>query len=393
MTGSIAAHGTRPVLDARPALGLAAGAGVAAVLSWLPMLRLAANRLVDGTPISTLQAFGVTGWLSVALAAIGAGLLAGRRSTAARWGALALLVAALVLFAHSLGEAASHLVLGQPPAVRARLASGAWIGLILIGAAVALAAARIDRKGLGLAVSAVLLVWFVLAYRSGRFDGISLAVEYQARKAAIGSALAQHLVLSGLSVLFAGAICLALFAWRRARGAAELAVNGLQVVPAVALLGGLVAATSSLLSAAPFLRGLGLSALGPGPAILAIASYLMLPFWRGLEGAARAPEPATRDAALALGLTRFQTALGVQLPLGAPILIGALRVASVQSIGLATLGALVGAGGLGAIVFDGMAQFAPDLILLGALPVVTLGLMAEFALSWVQRMFELRTSA
>lgn len=68
------------------------------------------------------------------------------------------------------------------------------------------------------------------------------------------------------------------------------------------------------------------------------------------------------------------------MPLGAPILIGALRVAAVQSLGLATLGALIGAGGLGRIVFDGMAQFAPDLILLGALPIVALSLATERAL-------------
>lgn len=62
-------------------------------------------------------------------------------------------------------------------------------------------------------------------------------------------------------------------------------------------------------------------------------------------------------------------------------MIGALRVATVQGLGLATLGALIGAGGLGRIVFDGMAQFAPDLILLGALPIIALSLCAERALS------------
>jgi osmoprotectant transport system permease protein len=104
----------------------------------------------------------------------------------------------------------------------------------------------------------------------------------------------------------------------------------------------------------------------------------------------RAADPATIDAAAAIGLTRRQILLGVRLPLGAPILVAALRVASVQSIGLATLGALVGAGGLGSMVFDGMAQFAPDLILLGALPVIGLSLIVERGLSMLEGRARLR---
>lgn len=87
---------------------------------------------------------------------------------------------------------------------------------------------------------------------------------------------------------------------------------------------------------------------------------------------------------MAMGLTRRQSLLRIRLPLGTPILIGALRVASVQGIGLATLGALVGAGGLGGIVFEGMAQFAPDLILLGAVPVIGLSLLVERGLSLLE---------
>ncbi|WP_232631942.1 ABC transporter permease subunit, partial [Methylobacterium sp. Leaf118] len=157
-----------------------------------------------------------------------------------------------------------------------------------------------------------------------------------------------------------------------------------QVIPAVALFGGLVAAASALLAAAPVLRDLGLSALGAGPGLVGIAAYLLLPLWRGLQGALRAPDPAALDAARALGLAPRQILMGVRLPLGAPLLIGGLRVAAVQAIGLATLGALVGAGGLGRIVFDGMAQFAPDLILLGAGPVIALSLTAERALSGLE---------
>jgi hypothetical protein len=91
-----------------------------------------------------------------------------------------------------------------------------------------------------------------------------------------------------------------------------------------------------------------------------------------------APSAASESAMIGRAPSRILTTL--RLPLGAPALIGGLRVATVQALGLATLGALVGAGGLGTLVFDGMAQFAPDLILLGALPIIALSLAAEGAL-------------
>jgi osmoprotectant transport system permease protein len=82
-------------------------------------------------------------------------------------------------------------------------------------------------------------------------------------------------------------------------------------------------------------------------------------------------------------MTEMRTTLEVRIPLGLPILMSALRVAAVQSIGLMTLGGLIGAGGLGAIVFEGMSQLASDLIILGAIPIVILALIADMGLAWV----------
>ncbi|WP_238180497.1 ABC transporter permease [Methylobacterium haplocladii] len=368
--------------DAIPLVVIAAACfGIA---GGLPLLQIAANRLVVGTPVSAVAALGSRGWLVVGLCLLGGLLQGAGRSRVVAFAALAAFSAALMLLAAGLGAAAADLVAGQPPAARARLASGSWVGLLLLSGLVAAAAARVRMPGSGWLTLAALMAGFVLLYASGAFDGLSLAMEYRARAGSVRAAVIQHLILSATAVALSALGCVLLYAWRPGRGAVEIAVNGLQVVPAVALLGGLVALTSGLLTAFPAMRSAGLSALGPGPAILAVAAYLLLPLWRGLEGALRAPDPATIDAARAIGLTSHQTLRDVRLPLGAPILVGALRVASVQSIGLATLGALVGAGGLGGIVFDGMSQFAPDLILLGALPVIGISLIVERALSLLE---------
>ncbi|MCE4223854.1 ABC transporter permease subunit [Methylobacterium sp. C25] len=362
---------------------LAVAGALSGIAGALPMLRLAANRLVVGTPL-TAAALGPAGWLIAALCLFGAIGLGASRSRFAALIALATFATALVWLTVALGQAATDLTAGQPPATRARLASGGWAGLLMLTCAMTWAAGRARIGGAGWLAIASLLIAFVLLYRAGVYDSLSLAVEYRARAASVQAAIVQHIALSAAAVVLAALTCALLYAWRSGRYAVDIAINGLQVVPAVALLGGLVALVSGMLAAVPALRATGLSAIGPGPAVLAIACYLLLPFWRGLEGALRAADPATRDAATAIGLTRRQILLDIHLPLGAPILIGALRVASVQAIGLVTLGALVGAGGLGGIVFDGMAQFAPDLILLGTLPVIGLSLLIERSLSVVE---------
>jgi osmoprotectant transport system permease protein len=84
-------------------------------------------------------------------------------------------------------------------------------------------------------------------------------------------------------------------------------------------------------------------------------------------------------------MTEGRIAAEIRLPLGFPLVFGGLRLAAVQAIGLVTLGGLVGAGGLGALVFEGMSQFAPDLILAAAAPVLALAVAADLALRGLER--------
>lgn len=367
-------------------LALAAGwtFAVVAALVFLPALRIAANRLVVGVPLAGPDALG--GWLSPILAAclVGAGLLASSRRRPPALAALLALVAAATLLALGLGEGAARRMAGQPLAARASLGAGVWITSALLLGAMGIAVRRIRVAGLGLIVPAMLVAVLAFAGHRSAFDHLSLAVEYAARRETVNAAVIQHLGLAGAAVLLAIVAAVLLSLWRRGQGIVEILVAGVQVIPAVALLGALVALVSGLLRWVPILRDLGVSALGAGPAAIGIAAYLILPLWRGLAAALRAPDPAILDAATGLGLTPGQILLGLRLPLGAPVLIGALRIAAVQSLGLATLGALIGAGGLGQIVFEGMAQFAPDLILLGAIPVVALSLGAERGLGLVE---------
>ncbi|AWI87194.1 ABC transporter permease [Methylobacterium sp. DM1] len=363
---------------------LVAAALLPATLLLLPLLHLAPNRLVSGTPVAAADALGAWLWPCLALAALGPGLLAAGRGKVTAGLAGLTCLGALALLLAGLGAGAAELSAGKSLATRARLASGAWAGMVVLVAALTLAARRARLPGGGSTASAATVGLLACLWMTDRLDAISLAVELRARSDTLGVALRDHLVLTLGALGLAAGFTVGLVLWRRGRGTVELAVSGVQVVPAVALLGGLVAALSALLAAVPALRTYGVSALGGLPALIGIATYLLLPLWRGQQAARRAASPAHLAAADALGLTPHQILASVRLPLGAPLLVGGLRVAAVQALGLVTLGALVGAGGLGTLVFDGMAQFAPDLILLGALPIIALSLATEAALGGLE---------
>ncbi|AWN46259.1 ABC transporter permease [Methylobacterium terrae] len=352
-----------------------------AALAGLPFLTLAPNRLVPGSPV----ACGLAGVAAGVFAILAAVLLAGPARRGRAFAAVAAALAAWVALLLGAGQGAAGLLAGQPPAARAALGSGAWLaGLGLAGLVAEAVRLVLPRRG-GFVAALLLLGLTGLAARAGLLDALSLAVEYRARAEALTTAILQHLGLAGaalgLALLVSGPLALLHLRGGALSRVADGLLGGIQVVPALALFAALVAGLSGLLAAVPALRGLGLSAIGPTPAVIGTAAYLGLPLVRGLAAGLAAADPDVLAAARAMGLTPREVLLRVRLPLGAPVLIGALRVAAVQSIGLATLGGLVGAGGLGAVVFEGMAQFAQDLILLGALPVIGLALAVDAGLA------------
>jgi osmoprotectant transport system permease protein len=93
------------------------------------------------------------------------------------------------------------------------------------------------------------------------------------------------------------------------------------------------------------------------------------------------------DAARGMGLTPGQVLWKIEIPLGMPTFLAGLRIVTVQAIGLTIVGALIGAGGLGSFVFQGIGQYAIDLVLLGALPTIVLALAADFVLALLAAFF------
>ncbi|MGZ7080194.1 MAG: ABC transporter permease, partial [Thermoanaerobaculia bacterium] len=120
-------------------------------------------------------------------------------------------------------------------------------------------------------------------------------------------------------------------------------------------------------------------------AIVAIVLYSLLPIVRNTFIGIRGIDPNVRDAGIALGLTQRQLLRDVELPLAMPTIIAGVRIATVLAISVATIAAAVGGGGLGTFIFRGVAMVDTRLILAGAIPAALLAIVADLALSAVER--------
>ncbi len=156
--------------------------------------------------------------------------------------------------------------------------------------------------------------------------------------------------------------------------------NILQTVPSLALFG--------LLIPLPFVGG-----IGARTAVIALTLYSFLPVIRNTVTGITSVDAKTKEAAVAMGMTDWQTLKMVELPLAAPVILTGIRVAVVIAVGVATVAAAVGAGGLGTYIFRGLRQNDNNLLLAGALSSAILALFCDFALGQFEKSFDYKTRA
>jgi len=132
-----------------------------------------------------------------------------------------------------------------------------------------------------------------------------------------------------------------------------------------------------LAQAFPALGALGVSGTGLAPALIALTLYALLPLVRGVvAGLGQVPD-AVRESARGVGMSAWQRLWHVDVPLALPVWLRSLRVVAVQTVGMAVVAALIGAGGFGALFFQGLLSSALDLVLLGVIPVVALAVVLD----------------
>ena len=191
----------------------------------------------------------------------------------------------------------------------------------------------------------------------------------------------EHLWLTAFAMLLAAAIGLPLgiVLTRHERLARPViaVTNVIQVIPSLALFG--------LLLPVPWL-GENAARL----AILALTGYALLPIVRNTYAGIRAVDPALIDVAQAMGMTNSQRLWKVELPLGASVILAGLRTATVTCVGVATIAAAIGAGGLGELIFRGVASVDNGLVLAGAIPAALLALLADSLLGALEKKLAVR---
>ncbi|MGX7872444.1 ABC transporter permease [Mesorhizobium sp. ORM6] len=354
-----------------------------------PFATFRANRIVPGQARPILEALPVTAGSLLLATIVAAALIALFRTPLVL--RLIASVVALAALALLVGVAGTFLTPAGNTFARVSPASGFWI---LIFAFTLLLADVLTRMSLspwarvGVLAAAAAAIGLLLV--SGSWNDLSILKEYANRADSFWAEGSKHVTLALGSLAAAVIVGLPLgILCHRVEGLRAGVLNVLniiQTIPSIALFGLLIVPLGWVATHVPGAAALGIRGIGTAPAFVALFLYSLLPVVAntvvGLAGVPR----AANDAARGMGMTDRQRLFGVEFPLAFPVILTGIRIVLVQNIGLATIAALIGGGGFGVFVFQGVGQTAMDLVLLGAVPTVALAFAAAIILDAVIEM-------
>ena len=279
------------------------------------------------------------------------------------------------------------LMIGEESA-RISLSIGFW--LIFIGLSLwATGNVKVLKSPIhGLIAITVIIAPIILLYRLELLDSLSIMREFHSKSDRIGDELVRHMQLA-LSASVSGlflSLFLAAQAYRHPnrRGLVMGFVNTAQVIPTLTLLGLLMIPLTNLAEAFPTLKAFGISGIGFVPAYIVLTLYAILPMTTTILAGFGSLDESVLEAAYGMGMTQQQVHRKVELPMVFPYIYAGFSTALVQTVGNTILAGLVGGGGLGAILFLGLAQSAPDLVVLGALLVAATALLLKLILGLIE---------
>ncbi|MER8414873.1 ABC transporter permease [Mesorhizobium sp. M0227] len=354
-----------------------------------PFATFRANRIVPGQARSILEALpATTGTLLLAIIVAAALIALFKTPLVLRLAASVMALAALALL---IGVAGTFLTPAGNTFARVSPASGFWILIFAFTLLLADVLTRLNLSPLarvGVLVVAALAIGLLLI--SGSWDNLSILKEYFNRADSFWAEGSKHVMLALGSLLAAVVVGLPLgilcHRVESLRAGVLNVLNIIQTIPSIALFGLLIAPLGWVAAHVPGAAALGIRGIGTAPAFVALFLYSLLPVVAntvvGLAGVPR----AANDAARGMGMTDRQRLFGIEFPLAFPVILTGIRIVLVQNIGLATIAALIGGGGFGVFVFQGVGQTAMDLVLLGAVPTVALAFAAAIILDAVIEM-------
>ncbi|MER9234409.1 ABC transporter permease [Mesorhizobium sp. M0622] len=354
-----------------------------------PFATFRANRIVPGEARSILESLPATvGPLLMAIVVAAALIALLKTPLALRLAASVVALAALALL---IGVAGSFLTPAGNTFARISPASGFWLLIFAFTLLLADVLTRLylsPQARVGVLVVAAAAIGLLLV--SGSWNSLSILKEYFNRSDSFWAEGSKHvtLALGSLAAAVIIGLPLGILCHRveKLRAGVLNVLNIIQTIPSIALFGLLIAPLGWVASHVPGAAALGIRGIGTAPAFVALFLYSLLPVVAntvvGLAGVPR----AANDAARGMGMTDRQRLFDVEFPLAFPVILTGIRIVLVQNIGLATIAALIGGGGFGVFVFQGVGQTAMDLVLLGAVPTVALAFAAAIILDAVIEM-------
>ncbi|MDB5542304.1 MAG: transporter permease [Devosia sp.] len=364
-------------------------AAIATVASFLPFAAFRANRIVLGESKSIFAA--LPAWEATLLVlALFAAIAIALFRTPTLWRLWTSLVVLAILFI-AVGHAASFLTPEGDRIARVSPGAGFWLLIFAFALLAADAIARLKlRPWTRIGALVGVAIFFAVLLGSGTLNDLSILREYFNRGDTFWREAQTHLALAlgSLAAATVAGIPIGILCHRSdaLRAPVLNVLNAIQTVPSIALFGLLIAPLAWVAANIPSASALGISGIGAAPAMVALFAYSLLPVVANTVVGLDNVPPAANDAAKGMGMTDRQRLLTVEFPLAFPVILTGIRIVLVQNIGLATIAALIGGGGFGVFVFQGVGQTAMDLVLLGAVPTVALAFAAAVVLDSIVEM-------
>ncbi len=352
-------------------------AAVIGILSFVPFLAYSPNRVAESGSVFIWEIHPTLLLISVVL------MVLSLFSTRPRMAWLELYLPALISTGALLILGSSAGIIPSAEASTARIGGswGLW-GWILTAY---LYGSSLKRSSSSLMMVIGVTLFFLL---SGVLDVFGPVREFAVKEERFFTEVRAHLSLAGSATIIAALVAIpaGIAAYRLPAFSrpAFAGVNIIQTLPSLALFGLMIAPLSWLSMRFPLLRELGIKGVGNFPALIALSGYAALPILRNTYTGLKVIPAGAVQAGRGMGMSPLRLLTLVELPLALPVLLGGLRIAFVQAIGNTTVAALIGAGGLGYFVFQGLGQAAPDLILLGVVPLIAITVGADKGLKLVE---------
>lgn len=368
------------------------GVTIGVISPFISWLTLKPSRISSGTGIDSLEVLSplvlsilILLWIVCLVAAYkrGSYIAAVLQGTAAN----IIFVLGLIIA----GQAATRILYDAEPYSRISIGAGIWFHLLATYLVIFAARSRLSAKSMiKHLISWGGIITFTAFLFSGWFNDLSIIQEYSGREERFLQELLHHIYLVGIAVSIGSILGILLGIWASRSRYAEKPIFFIssitQTIPSLALFGLLIAPLSSLSFNFPALRELGIKGVGDTPALIALTIYSLLPIVRNTYAGLKQIDEAAIDAGIGMGMTRIQVFFKIEVFLSLPVVLEGVRTSLVQSVGLATVAALIGAGGLGWFIFQGLGQAAVDLILLGAIPIIILAIFADSIMRLIIRL-------